>query len=381
MTLASSPPRNGLSILLAGADGRRAIADLFPGVDPTSLRLEPGPDGDPVAILRDARHGTPIALRASGEGALRHLHPGTDGRLPGRVLLADPSLLVRRLRSRLGGVRSIRLIAYRPGRRAVLRVRGAHPEGGTGTLYLKLLRRKTFRRARSRLAGMPACADGLHLALPDLWLDAEAAHAATPAPGRSLHDRLIAGEGVPVATLARALGRLAAVPPPPGAPAHGIEEERAATLSMLRTAPLPSAALDDLARLVADAGAPEEGGGPTGTIHRDLHDKQIFLGAPGEVTLIDLEGLAPGPPILDAVNLAEHLRLRGLQTGADRDGEEARADLLEALGERGDDPLVRFHVGLVRARLAGVYARRPRWSRLSARLAGEARQILTGKRP
>lgn len=80
-----------------------------------------------------------------------------------------------------------------------------------------------------------------------------------------------------------------------------------------------------VARLAADAAPlPTPAAASQGLVHGDLHDKQILLDG-DVVTLIDLDGAAPGPAELDIGNLEAHLILRALQQG--RSAASARAQI------------------------------------------------------
>ena len=104
-------------------------------------------------------------------------------------------------------------------------------------------------------------------------------------------------------------------------------------------------------------------------LHRDLHDKQVVVGA--HIGLLDLDTLAVGERALDLANALAHLELRvdqGLMTAAA--ARVARRAFLEGADP---DPETReripAHLGVARLRLAGVYAFRPRWRALARALA------------
>lgn len=112
--------------------------------------------------------------------------------------------------------------------------------------------------------------------------------------------------------------------------------------------------------------------GPLGVLHRDLHDKQVVVGA--RIGLLDLDTLAVGERALDLANALAHLELRvdqGLMTAAA--AQVARRAFLE-----GADPdsetreRLPAHLGVARLRLAGVYAFRPRWRALAVRWHAQA---------
>lgn len=112
--------------------------------------------------------------------------------------------------------------------------------------------------------------------------------------------------------------------------------------------------------------------GPLGVLHRDLHDKQVVVGA--RIGLLDLDTLAVGERALDLANALVHLELRvdqGLMTAAA--AQVARRAFLEGAAP---DPETReripAHLGVARLRLAGVYAFRPRWRALAVRWHAQA---------
>lgn len=356
----------------------RSIARLLPEADPDSLVFEPLRSGGVAALLRRRQDGAPIAFDLGPGGRPRRLSPEDDPALPGARLLADWAALAARLHPVLASVETVALAAYHPGRRATARIEGRSGRGRRAAVYLKLLRPAPFARAARALAALsPVGRSPLRLAAPVRFLGAEAALVVPAAPGRALHDLVLAGADLAIPFVARALRALAARVAPPGLPPRGLEEERGSTLTMLDRAAAVGAAgrLAGLAEAVRRAALPRGSG--SGLVHGDLHDKQVFI-ARGRVTLIDVEGLGAGDARIDAVNLAEHLRLRALEAPRRaRGGAAARSALLGALGlDEEGDPAVRALVALVRARLAAVCAQRPRHRALADRLAAEAAAAL-----
>ena len=194
-------------------------------------------------------------------------------------------------------------------------------------------------------------------------------------PGQALHELL----GRPGAERhARAVGcalrRFHQCPRPLGGGYHGPREEAhvlASWLERLRPyEPELHARAVAAARPVMAALATLSGP-PAAVLHRDLHDKQIFLTPDQRVGLIDLDTLVPGDPALDLANLLAHIRLRALQDGlAASAAEPARLALLDGYGMStvGQRARLAAYERATELRLACVYAFRPRWDGLASRL-------------
>ncbi|MEZ4416592.1 MAG: hypothetical protein R3E10_12665 [Gemmatimonadota bacterium] len=258
-------------------------------------------------------------------------------------------------------------VTYRRGRRAVLRIASAeHGE----VRYLKLLSRKALKKAHRAVKTVR------HLGLDCVLLprhlhEGFAALVFDELSEPSLHDRLWAGDDVDLAPVLEGLAALKSASPSTDLPRRNVASERESAELLLRTSVSFLPGLGPLLDALRHVSLPELDG--VGLIHGDLHDKQIFF-QQGEMRLIDAESLAVGAIEVDLVNLAEHLRLRGLQgcEGAPACAERlwAEADLDRS------DPAIQALSALVRARLAAVYARRPWWWGLSLQLADEAVAML-----
>ncbi|MFQ5504773.1 MAG: hypothetical protein ACE5F1_08265 [Planctomycetota bacterium] len=341
------------------------------------IRALPPHEGDPTIIVRITSSGLRTVTVRGDDGqppmvfgvrpgssppALHVLHPESDEELPGAWLLGDPRALARRLgtKKRL----EINLLAYRPHARAVARVDGAERP-----LYIKLLTKRAYRRAEEALELLEQPGEPLRLALPVCCLRKERVLVAEEARGRSLHARLRSGESPDPGILEQALQRFRDSKAPLDLPLRSIEDERRSAVKMLERGARVMPGLEDLIRRVSELPLPSSE--EASLVHTDLHDKQIFL-AKGQVELIDLEGIARGDPRLDWINLLEHLRLRCLQW-PEQGAVKALAGRLRAslAGDAGDRYLA-AQAGLVRARLAGVYALRPRWTALARVLARDA---------
>ena len=165
----------------------------------------------------------------------------------------------------------------------------------------------------------------------------------------------------------------------PEMPLHTLEDERTATLNMLNRGIEIVPELAELVDQVQSLPTPREA--RRGVVHRDLHDKQVFISG-NEIHLIDLDGVGAGDPSIDVVNLAEHLRLRSLQYPHSRDWiRKLREDFLDLMDIDREEYRVQFLTALTGSRLAGVYALRPLQHGLARRLVKRARiklEALTG---
>ncbi|MGX9348649.1 phosphotransferase [Microbacterium sp. KNMS] len=266
---------------------------------------------------------------------------------------------------------SARVIAHRPGRRAVLR----RADGD----FVKLVRPARFAEvaeraervsglrtlrsprvvARDDAGGVLRLASVGERTLLDAWGDPSVSDDALVA----VWTRVGAG-----------LAELHALDPA-GLPRHGVADEMRAIRRALASV---GGALDgeDVADALAAVEAALAADPPErvdGVLHRDLHDKQLLVPSGSftaqdvaagrtRVGLIDVDTLAVGERALDVANLLVHLELRVLQgllptTRADAAGQAFRRGL-------GDGPLwarVPAYSAAARLRLAGVYAQRDGW--------------------
>lgn len=278
-----------------------------------------------------------------------------------------------------------RPLAWRPGRRAVVLERAAD-----GARYWKVLDRKGFTRLAEKVRA-PAwrALEAAGLVAVAAVDDERRAIAFAAARGASLHALLARGTAPTAEQLAAGLARFATadaayVAAGGALPEFAVDEE----LNALQRA------CDLASRVVPEVAAPLARGvaalrrpsalGPQGLLHRDLHDKQLFLdlegrGAddPAALQLIDADTVAHGPLALDVANLAAHFVLRELQ-GLARDGREQARALLSAArcSTRGAAAPARFFLATSLLRLAAVYALRPRHAALVAPLLERAQQVL-----
>lgn len=338
------------------------------------LRAMPVPADGVELILRrnDAgitatvrRDGAPPRVFLAADRGVVELLPHEDTALPGAAALGDLEQLQKQLADSVGVIQQARLVAWRPGKRAVLRLSTPH-----GVRWLKLLDAKTWRRAERAFAAVGETFAPLQLARPTHLLPKLRAYVAPDAPGTSLRERLAAGESIST-SLVRAVLALAYTQVVGELPVYDFAKAREAACGALRQATLLRPELAELADRIAALAVPPAA--RIGFVHGDLHDKQILL-ADDRATLIDLEGMAVGDARFDITNLAEHVRLRELQRST-RDSGFADA-LLARCALAPDEPATRAFRTVVRARLCGVYALRPRWAALVEHLRLETLELL-----
>lgn len=259
----------------------------------------------------------------------------------------------------------VRLVVHRTGRRAVVRVPGAH-----GDAYVKAVRPKRFAAVEARARRVV----GMREARTPRILASDARLGLIRLEGVGERTLLDVGSGpAPDATLvaaawaqaARVVAELHAMDPT-AIDDHGIADELRATRKAVEAA--AGAVEDAEPRLRAlDDELRALGERPKVLVHRDLHDKQILLGsaataADPQLGLIDVDTLAAGDPALDIANLLVHLELRevqGLVTAAT--AATARTAFVDVLRQ---DPRVAdaawgaipAYARAARLRLAGVYA-------------------------
>ena len=331
-----------------------------PGID-EELILRP--DGDePLAMWRKSGE-PPRAFVLDGDAA-KELLPEDDPSLPAAKRFGKKSRMIRALEPSLGAVEEPRLVAWRPAKRAVVRVRR-----GEEALFVKFLDKKTYRRAAKVFAALPEPVLPMRFARATTLIDDECAYVATAAPGVCLRDILARGETPPWDLLDRSIRALAATPTHDEMPTIDFTTARDAGVRMLQKASVLLPELADRAQRLESVAAPSTT--RSGFVHGDFHDRQIFF-TKDSASLIDLETVGRGDPTFDLVNMAEQLRLRSLQqAGAD----DATGTAL--LDRHGVDADVRARWGVsVRARLCGVYALRPKWDALMRRLLAEVDGML-----
>src|SRR5262245_2035833 len=321
------------------------------------------PDGDrALAMVRTV--GAPPRAFVLGGSGVEELLPAADPELAAARLFAKKSRLLRALAPALPDAETAQLVAWRPGKRAVVRVQAA-----SGTWFVKFLDRKTYRRAERTFAQLVAAPLPLVFARATAFLPEHHAYVAPAAAGMCLRELFATSAPVDWTLLDAAVRALAATPVDGEGPRIDFATAQDAGVRMLQKGQVLVPELAPLAPRLAALTAPTAV--RTGFVHGDLHDRQLFL-THDRVHLIDLEGVGLGDANFDLVTLAEQARLRALQqTGADDGIGSAFLDRF-ALA---DDVRRRWAI-CVRARLCGVYALRPRWAALTAQLAGECAAML-----
>jgi len=355
LSLRRAWPRPDGRLLLEYRDERGAIVAAQAGLDGEAIAAE---------RCRAERVGAPPPLVANHR-VLLHAR-GADGRLPALHRLLEGS--------------DVRLVAHRATRRAVVALYGsagveAVRANRTGTdadaaptaAYIKAVRPSRAAAVAGAARAAAQLVAGVCSVPAVLAVDRRSGTVTyATMPGRRLTDLLATRAGADaIEALGSALRTLHAAARPPNVDLHDAAREArlvieaAAALTPYapelseRTAGAGRAAARRLRSLPPVAPVP---------VHRDLHDKQVLVGASG-IGLLDFDTLALGDPALDLGNMLAHLELRALQgrcspadaerlTAALLDGYRAGADIRERIA---------VYAHATRVRLACLYAFRPGW--------------------
>jgi phosphotransferase family enzyme len=240
------------------------------------------------------------------------------------ALAEPPAELYRRLRETgmevPGPVDEPRMVAYKPRRRAVLRV-GGH-------ILKAYAQEAEFRaavaglRSTSEAGVVPVAA--FEAAFPDLRLTVQASLGGS-APARAADVAAEAG------AILRDLQQLPLGDPTPAPPAHQLAAAAESAALVEAIAPGLRRRLEALVRRL-EAVAPGDVPGATVVAHGDFHAGQL-LRRGGELAVIDFDELCAAPPALDLATYAAHL-----VNGRDRDLDAARTVLEAAAGGYGERP-------------------------------------------
>ncbi len=271
-----------------------------------------------------------------------------------------------------------RLIAHRPGRRAVFRP--DRPQAA----FTKVTRRRRAADAVDRHRAVESVAAGLRIA--DVLDHGKDWIQFSVLTGRTLLD-LGKDATVSDAELAgawHALGRglaslHAATPGHASSLTHTHDANAEADTTRSWLAPvmhwgaLPQVSEREIERALASlAGEPATA---PGLLHRDLHDQQVLIdGDHGSAGLLDLDTAAWGEPALDVANVLAHLDLRVRQDALTPwRAHAARSAFLGALAPKAATRArVPAYRRATQLRLAAVYALRPRWHGVAQELFHEA---------
>lgn len=358
-----------------------SLTDLTDRLSETGWSLEralPRDDAHAIVELRDgAGCSVPGQWFADAERARRVSRQTTDSSQNDSVSQPLPDVVAQRHGAdrRLRGLSAwcaepgARLRAHRPERRAVVEISGEEE-----ARFVKVVRPEKLSAAQVR--AMTASIDGVPT--PRVLDVDPAAGAVTTAAlvGPTLHEAIRTGApdlGDHVHEIGRVLARLHAGAVPADVARHGPEAEIAVVDRWLGLAQSYGAlaAPRTLVR-AARARLPElltHSWARTALLHRDLHDKQVVLGAAGP-GLLDLDLLAVGDPALDLANLVVHLELRARQglLPLDRASELAQR-LLDgyAPDQRTREAIAGYELA-TRLRLVAVYSFRPASAAAAARL-------------
>lgn len=288
-------------------------------------------DRTPRAAISEGRHWESV-------------DPDRDERLPGLAAALERG----------------RLVAHRPGRRAVVH---------TGGSYLKVLPPKRARALVDRLTTVAPLLPPNLRAPGVLSVDAVLGIVEIESmAGTSFHDLLVGNDrdarAAAIELAAQLVAAFGAVDVTrvalPEAGDGGDSRAWAATIAGIHpTLAVVHAPVVDRLEYLRDRYLIER---PLGLVHGDLHDRNLLLGDRSGA-IIDLDSVGLGDPAIDLGNLAAHLVLRAMQRGDTPTGGRGEAEAL--LDVAGATAAHRVHVARTLHRLSCVYRLRARWAYLS----------------
>ncbi len=270
--------------------------------------------------------------------------------------------------------------SWRPGRRAVYRW-----QRGVDSEYVKVLRPADL-GAMQKLFNQ--CGERLKSAGVVVPQEIEAASSSLIFPaarGVPLHDRIKTRTGLDLESLAQSLAgfrdRCRILTYRPSCRAFAVEDELFVVQKFLRLAarvePRTAARVESAYRRLDSTAARRE---RWSMLHRDLHDKQIFLDG-ASVSFIDVDTLAMGPLALDPCNLAAHLILRELQGWCASGKALARQWLAANARHTVGRESLRFFLCTSLLRLCCVYLLRPLEVRVALAMLEHAEPLLASADP
>ena len=302
---------------------------------------------------------------------LTELTPETDTELPFSEALAE-----------LGKRYPVRLLAWRPGRRMVLRV------GRPGsTIIMKAYRRGRLEVALQRHELATWAAGRSWLRVPSLVGSSAAGSFISMADYGDRELRLRSASRRDFMRLGEALAQFRTYATQAELPTHA-PVDVLAELDGLRARFAPADELVDALpaewfelRRVLEEQAPRLPRVESVLLHRDLHDGQLVALTHG-LGLLDFDLLSRGDPLVDIVNLSVHLELRALQRAPEINAEHMlmlASSLLKGsstVESAGYQERASFYRAATLLRLALVYRMRPIWADLVPVLTEKAAQFV-----
>lgn len=267
--------------------------------------------------------------------ALLQFYP-LDRDLPALVRAAEPGKAARLLGATLDhgahrlALRSVDLVRYRPGRKALLRYQPV--DRARDAIYLKVY--ADDRAARVRALGLRLLGAGVTVPRPLRLVDQIDGCAQVEVHGTRLAELDGTALMARLPDVGEALARLHAVriDPADRLPSAPVSEASRVAVAARTIAQLCPELTAGVGRLAARLLPALEEAGTAGTlIHGDFYDDQVLVGRDGAV-LLDLDEARRGDPHVDLGNALAHLAARG----ADRQAAEVQAAaLLDGYGRGG----------------------------------------------
>ena len=255
-------------------------------------------DGPPAGTL----------VVSAGDLAVGILRYPADSALPGLRAAVSAPVVAARLGVPCEAV-TLDVRSYRPGRRAVVRVRVGERGQNAAAFerYLKIVPPDELALLLDRLAAL----DG-HVPVPQVvatWPD-DGIVVLASLDGQTVREVLLTGDHAAVDrlpdgdALVDLLDRLPAPAGSTGSVSHGPLARAAAHAALLSTV-MPGER-ERLEVLIGRLGGPA-GTGPVVTTHGDLHEAQLLVEGSQVVGVLDVDGAGPGRRVHDLATLLGHL--------------------------------------------------------------------------